>query len=76
LGKLTVHHQQKSDASLSPVSFQLEKWNMQPAGQPHHVQGCCSILHDNPAAATGACRAPVDNIPKLGDYHVNYMEKA
>jgi hypothetical protein len=28
LGKLPVHHQQKSGESLSPVSFQLAKWDM------------------------------------------------
>ena len=64
-----VHHFHQS------VS-QLAKWNLQPAGQPHHVLWCCSILHDNPAAATGACSAPVDNISKWGDYYVNYMEEA
>jgi hypothetical protein len=46
--------------------FPLEKWILKVAEQPHHIPISC-------AEPTGACRTPVDNIPNLGDYHVNYM---
>jgi hypothetical protein len=53
----------------SPVTFNLEKWILEVAEQPHHIPRSCT-------EPTGACRTPIDNIPNLGDYHVNYMIKS